>query len=466
MLACPAAYALLAGTLISVGEVEVGSDLLDRLDVSTVCDVKTEALIAIARMNIALHRLDPQIETYAGKARSLWSDDVPAQMTVTYQLGIYYAMTRRLDEAESCLNEALAFYRGQGAGIETSDCLTWLAYIENSRGNLHRAEEMLKQSLGLTEWSQCTGLKHFLLGGIYINWNNLEGAVSEFERVVEWEKANVISPLSFVLGQSYLLTAHIHLIKGDTVAATRALEKAEQVLTREDPTAQDVARFAGYRLAIALEEDDEQSAAHWLDQLAEYRGPFLNDMPAGVRHLVYERSGDAGRERLQTEYALYHRKGYQGLEVTVRLEQALLSSDPDEALAFAAEALAMARPENNIRALVFTGAPMAPLLRRAIAAGVEPGFVRKVLRIIEDEEHQRKIRRRDRLPAADLFSKREMEVLRLMKGDTSNLDIAETLMISLSTVKTHIHHILEKLEVKDRSQAVFRAKALGLLRND
>ena len=61
------------------------------------------------------------------------------------------------------------------------------------------------------------------------------------------------------------------------------------------------------------------------------------------------------------------------------------------------------------------------------------------------------------------ISKRELEILGLMAQGHSNQEIASKLFISLSTVKTHIQNIFEKLEVKRRLQAVEKARGLNLI---
>lgn len=61
------------------------------------------------------------------------------------------------------------------------------------------------------------------------------------------------------------------------------------------------------------------------------------------------------------------------------------------------------------------------------------------------------------------LSKREMEVLSLMAQGHSNQEIAAELFVSLSTVKTHIQNLFEKLEVKRRTQAVEKARRLSLI---
>jgi DNA-binding CsgD family transcriptional regulator len=61
------------------------------------------------------------------------------------------------------------------------------------------------------------------------------------------------------------------------------------------------------------------------------------------------------------------------------------------------------------------------------------------------------------------LSKRELEILGLLAQGHSNQEIASKLFISLSTVKTHIQNLFEKLEVKRRIQAIEKAKRLSLI---
>ena len=67
------------------------------------------------------------------------------------------------------------------------------------------------------------------------------------------------------------------------------------------------------------------------------------------------------------------------------------------------------------------------------------------------------------LPLVEPLSERELEVLRLMAEGRTNKAIADTLIVAPSTVKTHINHILAKVGAANRTEAVARARALGLL---
>jgi DNA-binding NarL/FixJ family response regulator len=67
-------------------------------------------------------------------------------------------------------------------------------------------------------------------------------------------------------------------------------------------------------------------------------------------------------------------------------------------------------------------------------------------------------------PVPNKLTSRELEVLRLLAQGKTNQDIAKELLISRATVKVHVQHIIAKLEVSDRTQAMVRAFKLGLIR--
>jgi DNA-binding NarL/FixJ family response regulator len=102
---------------------------------------------------------------------------------------------------------------------------------------------------------------------------------------------------------------------------------------------------------------------------------------------------------------------------------------------------------------------------RLIAAGdalLAPSVTRRLLD-----------RFRDRLPAPSDAARherlgeltdRELEVLGLIARGLSNREIAESLVLSEPTVKTHVSHVLDKLELRDRAQAVVLAYEVGLVR--
>ena len=67
--------------------------------------------------------------------------------------------------------------------------------------------------------------------------------------------------------------------------------------------------------------------------------------------------------------------------------------------------------------------------------------------------------------AAEELTPTELQILHLICADKSNAEIAQIMNIKLPTVKTHVSHVLEKLDVKRRSEAKTAAKKLWLISN-
>ena len=73
------------------------------------------------------------------------------------------------------------------------------------------------------------------------------------------------------------------------------------------------------------------------------------------------------------------------------------------------------------------------------------------------------IQKRECIPQASILSRREIDVLRLMVQGMSNRKIAAHLYISVGTVRSHVHQVLQKLSCSSRSQAAIKAIAEGIV---
>jgi LuxR family maltose regulon positive regulatory protein len=119
-------------------------------------------------------------------------------------------------------------------------------------------------------------------------------------------------------------------------------------------------------------------------------------------------------------------------------------------------ALALAEPEGYIRLFVDFGKPMAQLLLRA--AESEPG-----LRLYAGEllAHFGVTSLAEKL--VEPITERELDVLQRVASGSTDQEIAQQLVLSKATVKTHLRNIYGKLQVKNRTQAIARARVLRLL---
>jgi LuxR family maltose regulon positive regulatory protein len=157
--------------------------------------------------------------------------------------------------------------------------------------------------------------------------------------------------------------------------------------------------------------------------------------------------------------------------------------DKDKAVQMLGDALALTEPEGFIRIFIDEGLPMAHLLSDAAARGVMPDYAHtyacKLLAVFEAEEQPVLAGRQvmpgksegksylppvsPAQPLIEPLSQRELEVLRLIAQGLSNREIGERLFLALDTVKGHNRRIFGKLQVQSRTEAVARARELGLL---
>jgi DNA-binding NarL/FixJ family response regulator len=102
---------------------------------------------------------------------------------------------------------------------------------------------------------------------------------------------------------------------------------------------------------------------------------------------------------------------------------------------------------------------VASAMRAAVAgrAVLDPGVTRRLVEQFIQSHHVTK-----KLPP-DLSS-REVEVLAHIARGSSNAEIAEALFVSEATVKSHVHSILSKCHLRDRTQAIILAYETGLVR--
>jgi LuxR family transcriptional regulator, maltose regulon positive regulatory protein len=145
------------------------------------------------------------------------------------------------------------------------------------------------------------------------------------------------------------------------------------------------------------------------------------------------------------------------------------------ALGVLAAALTLACPQGYVRVFADEGPPMAALLARLVAAqkadqaaarGVELGCLARVLRAFGGKDDAQGAGR-DAAAAvpglAEQLTARELEILVLLAAGTPNPRIAGELAVTVDTVKKHVSHLLGKLGAANRTEAVTRARQLGLI---
>jgi LuxR family maltose regulon positive regulatory protein len=132
-------------------------------------------------------------------------------------------------------------------------------------------------------------------------------------------------------------------------------------------------------------------------------------------------------------------------------------SRTDSALCSLRRALAPAAQEGYVRTFLDEGTPMLRLLRDAVDREIEGEYAAHLLQTAEVDRHA--------AHPSDLLSAREIEVLALLAAGATNQDVAAQLVVSLGTVKSHINHLMNKLDARNRTEAVAKARSLGIVKN-
>ena len=162
-------------------------------------------------------------------------------------------------------------------------------------------------------------------------------------------------------------------------------------------------------------------------------------------------------------------KGWQDERLKVMVLQAVAlqaHGEQEKAVHLLCDTLALAELGGFIRLFVDEGRPMAHLLSEAAATGMVPDYLGKLLAVFEADAQNSEAT--SYLPTPDQpliepLSRREVEVLQLIAQGLSNQEISERLVLALETVKGHNKKIFGKLQVQRRTEAVARARELGLL---
>jgi LuxR family transcriptional regulator, maltose regulon positive regulatory protein len=264
----------------------------------------------------------------------------------------------------------------------------------------------------------------------------------------------------------YICLGQTRLAQGRLDEADEVMLKSDEVARRNSVTPAFRARHAAYRVMFAVRRNDLDSAAEWGKRLSEYsRHLGLEFQHVAPRLLISQGDLTTAAEQLKTLYETTVRTGALGLGICVRVYQALCAATPAEALFFISDALTKGESTGHIRTFVDEGRPLTPLLRRALSQGIASKYTAMLLGLIQAEERQQRTVDGEAPSSQNSgpLSERELEVLRLLETGLSNPQIAARIVVSLSTTKTHVHNIMQKLDARTRTEAIARARQLKLI---
>jgi LuxR family transcriptional regulator, maltose regulon positive regulatory protein len=396
-----------------------------------------------------------------------------------------YWLAGELAEAERALDAIVAERLTIGQPYLTLIASWDLGRVRAARGQLRAAAATYRRALEFgaqagSAASPAVGVAHVGLAEVLCEQDELDAAL---DQVTEGLKRcrQLAYPLPLSAGLAAL--ARIRQAQGDRAGTLAAIAEAGQV--GPSPEVVDLFNPAPVERARLLVADGEvEEAARWLAT----RGLGPDDEAGHVherellvlaRVLLAQQRPQQALGLLRRLGALAERQRRTGSLIQIRAVAALAlqaAKDQDAAAAELTDALALAARPGYVRVFVDEGAPMAALLGKLItAAGQAPvagggdlpaDYLARLVEAFGQAGQAVPLPPgRGAVPPGLVvpLTSRELEVLQLLATGKPNQVIAEELVITLDTVKRHVTHILDKLGVANRTQAVVRARELGLL---
>lgn len=278
------------------------------------------------------------------------------------------------------------------------------------------------------------------------------------------------------LGHTMLVMALVHQAQNRPTEALAFIEKA-YTLAFENGVAALRRQTEAVQARLHLANDEIAPAVQWADLASGERlsiMPVFLDLPeltlARVRlqqctpASLAQATGvlDEARRFIERTHNSLHEAELLAIEALVYAASGL----KNKAHTQLARALVLAEPGSMVRLFVDLGPNMAALLRELAEQKYAPAYARRVLGDFSGDPLQMAppIVHAHVAEAAliEQLTDRELEVLALLGERLSNKEIAELLVLSPHTVKTHMRNIFAKLQVSRRREAIARARSLGL----
>jgi LuxR family transcriptional regulator, maltose regulon positive regulatory protein len=244
-------------------------------------------------------------------------------------------------------------------------------------------------------------------------------------------------------------------------------------LALESRSAGALALVRGFQAELALRQGRLAEAGEWAEQ---YSGPVATPQPFFYRRpltlvrILLAQDTQASRQRagelLTTLSAYFASIHYTAVQIDVLALQALFhhtEGNEGAALASLAAALELAQPGGSLRPFVDLGDPLQRLLAVLVRKQPATAYATRVLAAFPKTLATSNDRQQANAALLSPLTARELEVLALLEMHDTDKEIAETLVISLPTVRSHIEHLGEKLGASGRRNIVEVAKTGGLL---
>ncbi len=420
--------------------------------------------IASNRATLAYTKYQPDtVIVQAQRALEYLSpDNLATRSMTTLALGVGYMQKGNRAAAIQAFEAARSGSQKIGDNFGTAIATMALGNMYEMENKLYLATETQRQALQLfgAVPINIAYESHLGLARIFYQWNDLDSAQHHGEKSVHLARQYDETIDRYIICEVFL--AYLKLAQGDVSGAAALLSETNRSVQQYNYFHR-IPEVAAAQVVIFLHQGKVVAAADLAKKhelpLSQARVHLAAGEPTTALAVL-----EPWRRQVEV-------RGWQDERLKVMVLQAIAlqaHGEKDKAVQLLGEALALAAPGGFIRLFVDEGLPMAHLISEAAVHGIMPDYISKLLEAFETEQMKDAdetpiLTASDSQPLIEPLSPRDLEVLQLVAQGLSNREISERLFLALSTVKTHNRNIFGKLQVNRRTEAIVRARELGLL---
>lgn len=403
-------------------------------------------------------------------------DETEWRAKILLRLGTALLQSNNVADAANALDESARLASAQSDYLTATYALDNLASSHFLQGRLQQSAALLQQALRLfpePAMVPITGLVRADLAEILYEWDDLAGAHAQLRLAVE---AGTRGGLPRTLSSAYTQLACVLLAEGNRKGARDAFMQAQQLIDQYRLPLFFSGPNTAFQVRLWLTDGDVRAAEEWANASGLRVDDELSFLQE-ISHLTLVRVQIA-QEKYEPALTLLKRlahaaesAGRSGRLIEILALQALAHfARKENSAAFAAleRALRLGEHAGYIRKFVDEGEPMRALLgefRRLLVARPRDDLMRQLDAYISKllAAFPTGVSIRVNTGLAEPLNERETTILHLMAEGHTNPEIADTLGIAVGTVKKYTNNIFGKLDASNRTQAVARARELGLL---
>lgn len=455
---------LINGQTIGVGEkLQAAEAGLANILQGAEPDAKTRnliGLIAMASATLALTRYDVKamLDQSHRALQYLDPNSMFQRANANWTLGYAYVLQGERAPARQAFTEGVALSESAGAMFPLILVTIGFGLVQELDLEFYQAAETYRRVL---QWAgdhpqQIIGEAHLGLARILYEWNDLDPAEKHTQQSLQLARQYESIIDRYVISEVFL--ARLKLAQGDIEGAANLLAQTEQSV-RQYNFVHRIPEVAAAQILTFIRQGNLAAAAH----LAQTHNLLLGQ----ARVHIAQGEASAAIAVLESYCQHAEAKDWQDERLKAMVLQAVAfhaHGEKDKSMRVLNDALALAEPGGLIRVFVDEGPPMAELLSEATSHGISPEYVGKLLAAFQNEKpNQAQRSALNHQALIEPLSPRELEVLQLIAQGLSNDEIGKRLFLALDTVKGHNRRIYDKLQVQRRTEAVARARELGLL---